>query len=212
MLAYWQAILDEAGTHAIGAQDVLEMYRPSNYDAHAAAAFVAADGDFTVRCAQRRIADLLVPAGVRVFEYVPPIATAPLRAPARTRMAYTHAHGLHACSSAHTPPIASAKLDGRSSESVRVASPTAGTCTRTRVQRGATNLCNANWSHRATYIGRHTVPSCASSSGRATRRGATACNVQNNTSQDARCGVWQQCHGNMQYAMCNKRHTDSDAR
>ena len=91
MLAYWQAILDEAGTHAIGAQDVLEMYRPSNYDTHAAAAFVAADGDFTVRCAQRRIADLLVPAGVRVFEYVPPIATAPLRAPARTCMAYTHA-------------------------------------------------------------------------------------------------------------------------
>ena len=91
MLAYWQAILDEAGTHAIGAQDVLEMYRPSNYNAHAAAAFVAADGDFTVRCAQRRIADLLVPAGVRVFEYVPPIATAPLRAPARTCMAYTHA-------------------------------------------------------------------------------------------------------------------------
>ena len=52
------------------AAEVLAMYPLADFGGHPSAAFVAADGDFTVVCPLRRLADLIAQARLPTYEYV----------------------------------------------------------------------------------------------------------------------------------------------
>jgi len=71
--AYWAALnlLNRSSLlgKLITVVEVLEMYPIKDFQGHPSAAFVAADGDFTVVCPLRRLADLMTQAGLPTYEY-----------------------------------------------------------------------------------------------------------------------------------------------
>ena len=85
MKGYWATVLGATNSTppqaATQAAAVLGRYPITRYDAHAASAFVAADGDYAVLCPLRRIADLLSAAGVRTYEYTYVVAARLLFSP-----------------------------------------------------------------------------------------------------------------------------------